>query len=80
MIYLGAYEGCYSVRDEAFYDEDELTKRPDGTLVATASGAPVEWVEDPSYFFKLSAFQDKLLSSTKRTRTLSPRSPSATKS
>ncbi len=61
MIYLGAYEGYYAVRDEAFYDESELTKRPDGTLVATASGAPVELVKDPSYFFKLSAFQDKLL-------------------
>ncbi|OYV39593.1 MAG: methionine--tRNA ligase, partial [Acidocella sp. 20-61-6] len=61
MIYLGAYEGYYSVRDEAFYDEAELTRRADGTLVATASGAPVEWVIEPSYFFKLSAFQDKLL-------------------
>jgi methionyl-tRNA synthetase len=60
-IYLGAYEGYYAVRDEAFYDEEELTKRADGTLVATESGAPVEWVVDPSYFFKLSEFQDKLL-------------------
>ena len=42
MIYLGAYEGYYAVRDEAFYDEAELTKLPDGTLVATASGAPVQ--------------------------------------
>ncbi|MDE8344770.1 MAG: methionine--tRNA ligase [Acidocella sp.] len=61
MIYLGAYEGFYSVRDEAFYDEDELTTRPDGTRIATATGAPVEWVVEPSYFFKLSAFQDRLL-------------------
>jgi methionyl-tRNA synthetase len=61
MIYLGAYEGYYAVRDEAFYDESELTKRPDGTLVATASGAPVQKVSEPSYFFKLSAFQDRLL-------------------
>jgi len=59
-IYLGHYEGWYAVRDEAFYDEAELTTRPDGTKVAP-SGAPVEWVREPSYFFKLSAFQDKLL-------------------
>src|SRR5580698_276295 len=60
-IYLGHYEGWYAVRDEAFYDESELTKRPDGTRIATSSGAPVEWVREPSYFFKLSAFQDRLL-------------------
>jgi methionyl-tRNA synthetase len=60
-ITLGHYEGWYAVRDEAFYDESELTKRPDGTQIATASGAPVEWVREPSYFFKLSAFQDRLL-------------------
>ncbi len=60
-IYLGHYEGWYAVRDEAFYDESELSLRPDGTRVATASGAPVEWVREPSYFFKLSAFQDRLL-------------------
>src|SRR3954447_23607579 len=59
-IYLGHYEGWYAVRDEAFYDEAELTTRPDGTRVAP-SGAPVEWVREPSYFFKLSAFQDRLL-------------------
>lgn len=59
-IYLGHYEGWYAVRDEAFYDESELTTRPDGTKVAP-SGAPVEWVREPSYFFKLSAWQDRLL-------------------
>jgi methionyl-tRNA synthetase len=59
-IYLGHYEGWYAVRDEAFYDEDELTTRPDGTKVAP-SGAPVEWVREPSYFFRLSAYQGKLL-------------------
>ncbi|HYZ20737.1 MAG TPA: methionine--tRNA ligase [Rhodopila sp.] len=59
-IYLGHYEGWYAVRDEAFYDESELTVRPDGTRVAP-SGAPVEWVREPSYFFRLSAYQDKLL-------------------
>jgi methionyl-tRNA synthetase len=59
-IYLGHYEGWYAVRDEAFYDESELTTRPDGTKVAP-SGAPVEWVREPSYFFKLSEWQDRLL-------------------
>ena len=59
-IYLGHYEGWYAVRDEAFYDEDELTIRPDGSKVAP-SGAPVEWVREPSYFFRLSEWQDRLL-------------------
>ncbi|MCC6719524.1 MAG: methionine--tRNA ligase [Acetobacteraceae bacterium] len=59
-IYLGGYEGWYAVRDEAFYDEGELATRPDGTKVAP-SGAPVEWVVEPSYFFRLSAWQDRLL-------------------
>jgi methionyl-tRNA synthetase len=59
-IYLGDYEGWYAVRDEAFYDEAELTLRPDGARVAP-SGAPVELVREPSYFFRLSAFQDRLL-------------------
>jgi methionyl-tRNA synthetase len=59
-LYLGHYEGWYAVRDEAFYDESELTTRPDGTRVAP-SGAPVEWVREPSYFFRLSAYQDRLL-------------------
>ena len=59
-IFLGHYEGWYAVRDEAFYDEGELTTRPDGSKVAP-SGAPVEWVREPSYFFDLSKWQDKLL-------------------
>ena len=59
-IYLGSYSGWYAVRDEAFYGEGELTKRPDGTRVAP-SGAEVEWVEEPSYFFRLSAWEDRLL-------------------
>ncbi|MDE1906657.1 MAG: methionine--tRNA ligase [Rhodospirillales bacterium] len=61
FIYLGAYEGWYAVRDEAFYDEPETALKPDGTRYALSSGAAVEWVVEPSYFFKLSAFQDKLL-------------------
>ena len=59
-IYLGAYEGWYATRDESFYGEDELVPRADGTRVAP-SGAPVEWVTEPSYFFRLSAWQDRLL-------------------
>ena len=59
-LYLGEYQGWYAVRDEAFYDESELTTRPDGSRVAP-SGAPVEWVREPSYFFRLSAYQDRLL-------------------
>src|ERR1700739_2760573 len=51
-IYLGHYEGWYAVRDEAFYDEAELTTAPDGKKIAP-SGAPVEWVREPSYFFRL---------------------------
>ena len=58
-IYLGHYEGWYAVRDEAFYGEDELSER-DGTKYAP-SGAPVAWVKEPSYFFRLSAWADKLL-------------------
>ncbi|MDB5415657.1 MAG: uncharacterized protein JWR10_3992 [Rubritepida sp.] len=58
-IYLGAYEGWYAVRDEAFYGPDELTEK-DGVKYAP-SGAPVEWVREPSYFFKLSEWGDKLL-------------------
>ncbi|MGP1253146.1 MAG: methionine--tRNA ligase [Kiloniellales bacterium] len=59
-LYLDSYAGWYAVRDEAFYGEDELTRTDDGKLVAP-SGAEVEWVEEPSYFFRLSAWQDRLL-------------------
>ncbi|MDE1969943.1 MAG: class I tRNA ligase family protein, partial [Alphaproteobacteria bacterium] len=59
-LYLGKYSGWYAVRDEAFYGEDELTKGPDGKFRAP-SGAEVEWVEEPSYFFRLSDWQDWLL-------------------
>lgn len=59
-IYLGSYSGWYAVRDEAFYGEEELTKTPDGKRIAP-SGAEVEWVEEPSYFFRLSAWGDRLL-------------------
>jgi methionyl-tRNA synthetase len=59
-IYLEKYGGWYAVRDEAFYGADELTEGPDGKKRAP-SGAEVEWVEEPSYFFRLSDWQDTLL-------------------
>ena len=59
-IYLGHYEGWYAVRDEDFYDESELTTGPDGGRLAP-TGAPVEWVREPNYLFRLSAWQDRLL-------------------
>ncbi|NND48901.1 MAG: methionine--tRNA ligase [Rhizobiales bacterium] len=59
-IYLDKYAGWYSVRDEAYYDESELTKGEGGTKLSP-QGTPVEWVEEESYFFRLSAYQDRLL-------------------
>jgi len=59
-IYLGKYAGWYAVRDEAFYGEDELATGADGVKRAP-SGAEVEWVEEPSYFFRLSDWQDWLI-------------------
>ena len=59
-IYQDTYEGWYSVRDEAYFDESELTEGEGGKKFAP-SGAPVEWVEEPSYFFRLSAYQERLL-------------------
>ena len=59
-IYLGHYEGWYSVRDEAFWAEDELVVGADGKKRAP-TGADVEWVREPSYFFRLSGWQDRLL-------------------
>jgi methionyl-tRNA synthetase len=59
-IYLSRYAGWYSVRDEAYYEADETTVGTDGVRVGP-QGTPVEWVEEDSYFFKLSAYADKLL-------------------
>ena len=59
-IYLGKYAGWYAVRDEAFYGEDELTVGGDGKRRAP-SGAEVEWVEEPSYFFRLSDWNEWLI-------------------
>jgi methionyl-tRNA synthetase len=60
-IYLSKYSGWYSVSDEAFYSEDEIIEK-DGTNVAVSSGSLVEWIEEESYFFRLSKWQNKLLS------------------
>jgi methionyl-tRNA synthetase len=59
-IYLGTYAGWYSVRDEAFYAESETTVGPDGVRVGP-QGTPVEWTEEKTYFFRLSAYAGKLL-------------------
>lgn len=59
-IYLDKYAGWYSVRDEAYYGEDETELR-DGKRFATATGTEVEWTEEESYFFRLSKYQDRLL-------------------
>src|SRR5665213_1242226 len=60
-IYLDKYAGWYSVRDEAYYAEDETHVNEYKVRLASKTGTPVEWVEEESYFFKLSAYQDKLL-------------------
>ncbi len=54
-IYLGRFAGWYAVRDEAFYDESELVNG------RAPTGAEVEWLEEENYFFRLSAWQDRLL-------------------
>ena len=59
-IYLSKYKGWYSVSDEAYYDDDEIETK-DNIKYSKSSGSKVEWVEEESYFFKLSAWQDKLL-------------------
>ena len=59
-IYLDKYSGWYSVSDEAYYDEAEIEIK-DGKKIAKLSGSKVDWVEEQSYFFKLSAWSTKLL-------------------
>ncbi len=59
-IYLDNYTGWYAVRDEAYYAEGETKLGPDGVRVGP-QGTPVEWTEEKTYFFKLSAYGDKLL-------------------
>ncbi|MDH7795084.1 MULTISPECIES: methionine--tRNA ligase [unclassified Beijerinckia] len=59
-IYLSKYAGWYSVREEAYFDEGEITSNSEGQKFSP-NGTPVEWVEEESYFFKLSAYADRLL-------------------
>lgn len=60
-IYLDKYAGWYSVRDEAFYTEEQTDLREDGIRYATETDTEVTWTEEESYFFRLSKYQDKLL-------------------
>src|SRR5210317_293066 len=59
-IYLDKYSGWYSISDEAFYDEDEI-ENINGKKISKISGSSVEWLEEESYFFKLSAWSKKLI-------------------
>ena len=59
-IYLSKYAGWYSVSDEAYYSENEI-KEENGKKISIISGSKVDWFEEESYFFKLSAWQNKLL-------------------
>lgn len=61
QIYLGKYEGWYSVREEGYFTEDELTIVPETGERLTPNGTEALWVEEESYFFKLSAYTDTLL-------------------
>lgn len=60
-IYLGSYQGWYSVRDERFFAEDETQLAADGTRTAIETGTEVTWTEEQTYFFKLSEYTDRLL-------------------
>ncbi len=60
-LYPDRYEGWYSVRDEAYYDESELVAAGEGSEKLSPQGTPVEWTVEESWFFRLSAYQDKLL-------------------
>jgi len=59
-LYLDRYEGWYSVRDEAYYEEEELSADDDGTKLSP-QGTPVEWTVEESWFFRLSKYQQPLL-------------------
>ena len=59
-LYLDRYEGWYSVRDEAYYEPDELTTAEDGSKLSP-QGTPVEWTVEESWFFRLSKYQQPLL-------------------
>ncbi len=79
-IYLDKYAGWYAVRDEAYYGEEELTTTPDGKKIAP-SGAECTWEEEESYFFRLSAWGDRLLEFyEKKSRSHHAGNPAVTKS
>jgi len=61
QIYLDKYKGWYSVSDEAYFNEDEINTDEKTKKKVAPSGNEVQWVEEESYFFKLSKWQDKLL-------------------
>ena len=60
-IYLDKYSGWYDVRDEMFYAEADTVVNEDGERVAADNGHVLTWTEEETYFFRLSAYQDKLL-------------------
>ncbi len=60
-IFTDVYSGWYSVRDERFFTEAETTVGDDGSRIATETGTPVTWTEEQTYFFRLSAYTDRLL-------------------
>ncbi|MFN3988788.1 MAG: methionine--tRNA ligase [Erythrobacter sp.] len=70
-LYLDRYEGWYSVRDEAFYDESELVAGEGGERLSPA-GTPVEWTVEESWFFRLSKYQEPLLNLLKKPGFLEP--------
>ncbi len=72
-IYLDKYAGWYSVRDEAYYAESETHLNEQKVRVASKTGTPVEWVEEESYFFRLSAYADKLLALYERPNYVLPK-------
>src|SRR5690349_18866970 len=60
-IYLGTYSGWYSVRGERLFAAAETTVAPDGCRTAIETGTPVTWTEEQTYFFRLSAYAERLL-------------------
>lgn len=71
-LYLDRYEGWYSPRDEAFYDESELTEGDGGKL--SPQGTPVEWTVEESWFFRLSKYRDYLIELNEKPGFLEPES------
>ncbi|MCT2400786.1 methionine--tRNA ligase [Novosphingobium mangrovi (ex Huang et al. 2023)] len=72
-LYLDRYEGWYSVRDEAYYDESELVAGEGGEKLSP-QGTPVEWTVEESWFFRLSKYQDRLLELYRSTDFIRPES------